>query len=350
MTPDNNSTELTPAQAFSTFGIATHNFETAITAYEPAQQEIIRWWFFLAKERGWALAKLADATGVSATTLSRVFRGVYKAEIVNVTASLTKAKDIFAEVSDNPEFIRTALAARMFAAFDKCRALGNVTICWGEMGIGKTTIIEEYRRLNNHGKTQVVRFPAGATFAYFVAHVGKSLGVAAGQSGQFATREKILTIMAAGKRLLIIDELHQAFLTTRSDTAVKCCEFLREIADVSKCGIVLIGTEVLQREIFKGPHKDALRQLVDRGTVQLSLPAKATKGDVVQFLGFYGLKLPGERDPEARQILSDILTSSGLRKLTLHLRDGAAFAARKNEPFTWDHFTTAFEAIQSLNK
>ncbi len=352
MTTPHNTTpaDLTPAQAFSTFGIGTHTFETAITTYTASQQEIVRWWFHLARERGWSLAKLADSTGIHSSTLSRVFRGVYNAEMDKVTVSLVKAKEMFAEVSDNPEFIQTSLAGRLFTAMDKCRALANVTICWGPMGIGKTTIIEEYERQNNHGKTKVVRFPAGCTFAYFVSHVGQELGVSVHKQGQFGNRQKIYQIMGAGKRLLIIDELHQAFLTCRADTAIKCMEFLREIADVSKCGLFLTGTDVLRREIFSGAHKDALAQLIDRGTVQIPLPAKATKGDYIKFLAFYGLKMPGDNEPEAADIFDSIIKSSGLRKLTLHLRDGAAYAARRNETYQWHHFVSAVEAIQALSK
>ena len=238
----------------------------------------------------------------------------------------------------------------MFALFDKTRALRNVSILWGDMGIGKTECISEYQRQNNHGRTLVVRFPAGASFAFFVAHVARACGVATRSQSQYQQREKIYQVLAAGQRLLIIDELHQAFLTTRTDTAVKCCEFLREIADVAGCGLVLVGTELLKKEIFTGTHKEALKQLVDRGTVQVPLPSKATKKDYLSFLQFYGLAFPTDADGEAQSIMEDIIKSTGLRKLTLHLRDGAAYAGKRGEDYAWHHFTSAFEAIQSLSK
>jgi len=154
-----------------------------------------------------------------------------------------------------------------------------------------------------------------------------------------------------GQRLLIVDELHQAFLTMRGDTAVKCCEFLREIKDESQCGLVLIGTEVLEEHIFRGPHKQALEQLVDRGTIQIPLPPKATQPDIRRFLNAYGLDFPdADTAPAAARILNDIIRSAGLRKLTLHLRDGKAYANKREETYTWEHFTAAFEAIQSLSK
>jgi DNA transposition AAA+ family ATPase len=332
------------------FSIASHNFEATLTELPTDQAEILRFWFYLAKERSWSLAKVQDATGVSTTVLSKVFRGVYNAGLEKVADTLIKARATYAEAVDNPDFIMTSLAKRFFAAAEKTRALGTVSILWGKMGIGKTTIAEEYQRQNNHGKTMLVRFPVGTTFAYFVQVIARAAGVSTRSQSQFHQREKIIATLAAGKRLLIVDELHQAFLTTRGDTAVKCIEFLREIKDQAGCGLMLVGTEVIEREFFKGQHKEALAQLVDRGTVQIPLPSKPTKSDILAFLRHYGLTMPGEKDPEAARLLDDILKASGLRKLTDHLRDGAAYAGRKDELFTWDHFTDAFDAIASLSK
>ena len=331
--------------------IAAHDFESTLAAtYQPDDHDVLRFWFFAAKERGWSLGKLAQITGISTTVLSRVFRGIYPTDSQAIIAKLRKARENFADAAENPDFIETSLARRMFTLFDKTRALRNVSILWGEMGIGKTACINEYQRQNNHGRTLAVRFPAGASFAFFVAHVARVCGVATRSQSQFQQREKIYQVLAAGQRLLIIDELHQAFLTTRTDTAVKCCEFLREISDVAGCGLVLVGTELLKKEIFTGLHKEALRQLVDRGTVQVPLPNKATRKDYAAFLNFYGLAFPTEADGDALQIMEDIIKSSGLRKLTMHLRDGAAYASRRQEPYAWNHFVAAFEAIQSLSR
>ena len=333
-----------------TYGISAENFEGVLKNYPEHAAEILRYWFYLGKERNWSLSKLQEATGLSTTTISRVFRGVYEAGIESAIERLEKAKLNFVESIGNPDFIETSLARRIFAICDKTRALANVAIIWGILGIGKSTILLEYQRLNNHGKTLYVRFPTGATFAFFVAHIAKCCGVSTRSQSQLQQREKIIHVLSAGKRLLVVDELHQAFLTTRTDTAIKCCEFLREIVDLSGCGVVLVGTKLLEESIFRGPHKEALAQLVDRGTVQIPLPSKATKSDIKAFLAHYGLQFPGEAHHEAARILNDIIASSGLRKLTMHLRDGAAFAARREETYTWEHFVAAFEAIQTLSK
>lgn len=126
------------------------------------------------------------------------------------------------------------------------------------------------------------------------------------------------------------------------------CEFLREVYDRSGCGMTLFGTKALEKHLLD--QKDALAQMLDRGTMQITLPAKPSKSDVKQFIANYGLPDLSGQEPEASAIVADILQSSGLRKLTLHLRDGAATAAKCGEAYRWHHFVTAFQDIQSLSK
>ena len=347
--PKNN--RILHASSSGSLPIASHDFEVVLTdIYPEEQQEILRFWFFTARKHNWNLTRLAKATGISTTVLYRLFLGTYPADPTSSLSKLDAARKSFQESSENPEFIDTSLAARIFAILDKTRALKNVSILWGRMGIGKTECLHEYIRRSPVGRTHFVRFPAGASFSHFVQHIGRSLGVAKSQNAT-NQRERIIQLLSAGQRLLIIDELHQAFLTTRQDTAVKCCEFLREISDVANCGLVLVGTELLEEHVFRGPHKDALKQLVDRGTVQVPLPTKATQKDYKKFLNAYGLDFPDpNQDPEGYAILTDLIKSAGLRKLTLHLRDGAAYAGKREEDYTWSHFVAAFTAIQSLAK
>jgi DNA transposition AAA+ family ATPase len=331
--------------------ISPHDFELVLhNHYDESAAEVLRFWFFTAKQRNWNLKKLAAVTGLSTTVLHRLLRGEYPADPSNAIASLDAARQTIKDSAENPEFIATSLAARMFTIFDKTRALRNVSILFGRMGIGKTECVNEYLRRSPVGRTAVVRFPAGCSFPQFLQHVGRALGVArTGNAGN--TRERIIQLLSMGQRLLIVDELHQAFLTTRTDTSVKCCEFLREIADVAGCGMVLIGTELLEEHFFRGPHKEALRQLVDRGTVQATLPAKATKQDYQKFLKAYGLDFPDPAsEPEATALLNDIIKSAGLRKLTLHLRDGLATANKREEAYSWVHFVDSFNAIVSLGR
>lgn len=349
-TPPPASGELRHVNTGLNYSVSSDNFEKVISGLSDDQADILRWWYFHGKEEGLSLTRLAALAGVSSSALSLVFRGAYGAKLDQICLTLRKARDTMKEKVGNPDFIMTSLAKRLFVIFDRARALQTVAICWGAMGIGKTAVAEEYRDRNNHGRTIYLRCGSGMAFGQFINHLARALNVTTKNTGHHEIREKIFRVLRAGQRLLVIDEMHQIFLTTRTDTAVKIAEFLRECYDVSKCGLVLIGTEVLKQEVFNGPHKEALRQLVDRGTLQVSLPAKPSKQDVAAFIGHYGLAEPGTDEDEARVILTDIITQAGLRKLTLHLRDGAAAAAKAGEPYAWSHFVRAFRAIAALAK
>ena len=350
-TPIPDDTSLRPATTTTNYNIAPDQFECVISKLPDAQQEVIRWWYFLGKDRGWPLSQLAKACGSSSTTLSRVFRGEYGAELDNLCKSLIKARESFAEAVDNPEFIMTSLSKEIFAINDRVRALRTVALLYGVMGIGKTTIQLEYKSRNNHGRTIYYRCEPGMTLAQFISSFAGACGINfKHKQNQLRIREKLYVLLAAGQRLVIIDELHQLFLRRPGAdlTPVLQCEFLRTIYDKAGCGIVLTGTHALEK--FMIDHKEVLAQLLDRGTMPIQLPAKPTAEDARAFVKHFGLPPLTDREPEASAIIKDILASSGLRKLTLHLRDGAATAAKRGEKYTWNHFCTAFEDLQSLGK
>lgn len=352
-TPDpDDDRKLRPAtQHGANYNISPAEFEKVISKLPDQQQEILRWCYFLGKDRGWTLNQLAKTVGSTSTTLSRVFRGKYGAELTNLCVSLNKAKSSLRESVDNPDFIMTSLGKEIFTICDRVRALRTVAILWGAMGIGKTTVLEEYKRINNHGKTIYFRCEPGMTLVQFITSLAGACGIGyKAKQTQLRTREKLYTLLGAGQRLLIIDELHQLFLRRPGNdlTAVLQCEFLRAIYDKAGCGLILVGTNALEKYMID--QKDALAQLLDRGTMPIHLPDKPTADDGKLFVKSFGLPALTSAEPEAAAIVKDILTSAGLRKFTLALRDGAATAAKRGETYTWWHFCTAFEDLQSLGK
>jgi DNA transposition AAA+ family ATPase len=349
--PIEEDRNLRPATTNTNYNIAPDQFEIVIGRLPAAQQDVIRWWYFLGKDRGWPLTQLAKACGSSSTTLSRVFRGEYGAELDSLCKSLTKARESFHEAVDNPEFIMTSLAREIFAINDRVRALRTVAFLYGEMGIGKTTVLEEYKHRNNHGRTIYYRCEPGMTLVQFIASLAGACGINfKSKQTQLRIREKLYTLLAAGQRLIIIDELHQLFLRRPGAdlTPVLQCEFLRCLYDKSGCGMVLTGTHALEK--YMVDQKKILSQLLDRGTMPIQLPDKPTAEDARAFVKHFGLPPLSNSEPEAAAIVKDILNSHGLRKFTLHLRDGAATAAKRGEKYSWSHFCTAFEDLQSLGK
>ena len=341
---------LVSAKHNTNYNVAPDQFEKVISPLPGEQQDILRFWYFLGKDRGWSLTKLGTSCGVSSTTLSRVFRGEYPADVGTLCETLVKAKATFTESVDNPDFIMTSLAKQMFQIFDRTRALRTISFMSGAMGTGKSTNGLEYKRLNNHGRTTYYRCEPGLTFVQFVIEVARSNGIVSKKQTHLRLREKLYTVHGAGNRLFIIDEFHQLFLRrAKNDTTpILQCEFIRAMFDISGGGISIISTDALAEHLID--NKAALAQLLDRGTIRAVLPDKPSAEDARTFIRNFGLPLLSDREPEASTIVADILESSGLRKLTLHLRDGAATAAKLGERYTWSHFVTTFEGLQSLGK
>lgn len=347
--------EARPTTQTTNYNISPDKFEQVIAPLPEDQQDVLRWWYFLGKDKGWSLVQLARACGSSSTTLSRVFRGDYGAGLSKLCGELDNARKSFSETVDNPEFTQTSLADILFALADSTRSLRTVLIAMGEMGIGKTTCLLEYKRRNNHGRTIYYRCEPGLTLPQFIASLAAACGIGyKSKQTQLRLRDKLYSLMGAGQRLLIIDELHELFLRREKNdiTPILQCEFLRTIFDKAEetgggCGLMLVGTKTLEQYMTKAG--EALGQLLDRGE-KVDLPAKPSAGDARAIVAQFGLPPLTAAETDASTIVADILLASGLRKLTLNLRNGATYAKRLKQPYLWHHFVTAHDDRKSLGK
>ena len=325
-------------------------FEHAVAELPEPQKETLQWWFYHGRENDLSLTSLGRKAGVSATSLSRAFRGAYAADLANLCETLTAARENLTQMVRNPDFIMTSLAKEMWEIFDTARDLETIELLYGPKGIGKTVVAKEYKRLNNHGKTHYHRCSPGMTFGQFVTSLAASMGIPSHRHSHLRLRGKIIAVLAAGKRLLILDELHQLFLRkprSEAESALLICEFIREIYDLAGCGVAMIGTRALAVDFEK--HEAALEQLLDRALDPIDLPAKPTRGDADALISHFGLSV-AESTPEAAAIIKDIFVISGLRKLTVHLRAGARHAAKLGQTYRWHHFVAAHDRRASLTK
>lgn len=337
------------------YGTSPDQFEKVIGPLPEDQQDVLRWWYFLGKDEGWSLSRLAQACGSSTSTLSRVFRGEYGAELIKLCGELKKARERRDVRVDNPEFTQTSLADILFALADSTRMLRTVLIAMGEMGIGKTISLLEYKRLNNHGKTIYYRCEPGMTLVQFIQSFAQACGIGyKSKVTQLKIREKLYNLLGSGQRLVIIDELHELFLRRDKNdiTAIMQCEFLRTCFDKAEeigggCGLMLVGTKTLEKHMTTAG--DALAQLLDRGE-KVDLPAKPSADDGRAIAAKFGLPRLTNSDMEASAIIVDILKASGLRKLTINLRNGATYAKKLKQPYGWHHFVTAHDDRKSLGK
>ena len=308
------------------------------------QRNLIRWYFGHAHLEGWSLKDAAERLRVDSTTLYRIWHGKYEASPAKVCERIASYKRLADERANvkRHEFVDTSISRVIWRACNYALVTQSVALIYGESQIGKTTACEEYARRNNHGQTKLVRMPAAGGVQMMMREIAKSCFVSP-KSCYDGLRERVLSALD-GSNLLIIDEVHQAFLSYQTGSAIKCLEVLREIHDRTKCGMVLVGTKVWKTELRSGGLSKMLEQLRRRGAIEKELPDVVPDKDVVAIAKAFGLGAP---DSESMGHVRLILRDWGLGRFTKYMQAGARAAAKSGKPMTWDHFVEAYEDLSS---
>lgn len=185
-------------------------------------------------------------------------------------------------------FVETKLTKAMWRLLDRARKWRRLTLIFGESQIGKTAGITEYARRHNHGLTTLVRMPTRGAIGNFMEELARSLGIPTQQKHGELRRRLIEAFDES--MLLIVDEAHQCMLSTYAARSLATLEFIREIHDRRKCGVVLVGTNVLREGITTGPDSRMLRQLWLRAYAPLQLPDRPSEANLAEFARSFGLE------------------------------------------------------------
>lgn len=181
-------------------------------------------------------------------------------------------------------FIETDLSRLMFNAFSQALNRQRLSFVFGESQIGKTAAAEEFRRRNNHGKTVLVRMPTGGALTTLSDEMAQMFGIA--RNNLAGGRRRVMDCFDE-TNLLIVDECQHA-LHTRAGIS-RSLEWLREIYDRRRCGMVLIGNYAFKSAL---ENSSVLKQLWKRrspGTV-VHLPELPGPRDLRRFAAAFGLE------------------------------------------------------------
>lgn len=307
------------------------------------QRGALRWLHTFAADRNVGLADLGrnlqkeDGSNYSANTLYKILTGRHGADLENVTRAILDFKKFTEETqrSSRRRFHSIRAAREIFERCDLARKYARVSFIYGEPQIGKSTALEEYTRTHNHGETVYVRLPAGCDYSTFM----EELAIALRISPQQKTREIRRRVVRcfSPKMLLIIDEAHQLFL---NGMQAKSVEFIREIYDRCKMGLVICGTKALADEIQRGRHKALFRQLNLRGIGKgVVLPDRPLKADLNAIAKSYNLAPAAEA--RALQVESDVIRTDGLGFWCTILEAAESLAHNRKQKMTWLHVIDA---------
>jgi DNA transposition AAA+ family ATPase len=238
-------------------------------------------------------------------------------------------------------FIETNLTKKIFSICDTARTMGTVQFIIGESHIGKTTALQEYTRQNNHGRTIFLRIPAGGGMTSTVYRLCTQLKLP-NTGTMFARRERIIDYFS-DDMVLIVDEAHQ--IATGDKRSVVTLEFLREIHDISGCGMVISSTPVWENAEKNPALGGIIKQLTNRHLITAKMPKKPTKANLASFAKAFGLK-PAQ--DEALDLQNHVIETSSLGRWLKILQGASRIAYKAETPLTWDHVLQCHATLQKL--
>jgi DNA transposition AAA+ family ATPase len=310
--------------------------------------ETLIWWFYChCQDKRFSLTESADAVGYDSTTIYRLFNGTYGAKLDKVVEAIARYKKVSAERDKRRDigFIETSTWRKVSQICDSAFYDAMPAFIYGASQIGKTACLKEYALRNNHGQTKYIRMPSAPTFSYFMNTLAEACFIST-RHQQDVVRRRIMSSVDK-KNLLIIDEVHQALITSSDMIARKIIEFLRELYDRSGCGIVLCGTKVLRDEFERGRQAMIFDQFRRRGMLELNLPDTPPKIDIIKIARTFDLDEPSDR---VFDTIKTMLQESGLGKYIKFLQYANGVSVSRKEQLTWDHFLAAYDGVKKLSQ
>jgi DNA transposition AAA+ family ATPase len=286
--------------------------------------------------------------------LYKLYTGTYKNEagerlhpaedlVSNIENFLAIEKERY--LAGETQFVLTPTAKRIVTACDLARESQTIVFIVGPSHIGKTwTTQRHYTPSNNHGRTVYVRMQAASGLGGMVRAIAAELKISVNSN----TPDLIRRIKDALTKdmLLIIDEVHLLAHTYRAGSFHNCMEVLRELHDVTKCGMVLIFTIL---DAVRAASQKELQQVWRRGVHKVILPKAPTPGDVEAILKHNKLEMPakdleitvGKITDRPYDVVRQLASSEGLLSITERIRYARKLANKAMEKLKWEHFVHA---------
>lgn len=313
-----------------------------------AQLASVTWLLSWGKQQRLSLGALARRVEIDEGTISKLFSGTYGARLENMITRIDGFRELMEqrEAISKADFVETSIVETCWQVCDTALLFQTIIPVYGDSQIGKTTAFEEKTRRDRFGRTIYVRMPAEGHLHSFLTALNAALLESTRTNGPLQRTRPMEVITSSN--LLIIDEVHQATLVPgRGSARVNTIEYIRELWDKTKCGLVLCGTNAFRDEVEKGKHKAMLEQLRRRGLPPVQLPSVLPRADMDAIAAAYGLP---PADETAHQLRERIITGNGLRAYTNFLKSGAKLSEKdKRGRMTWAHFTSAHDIFAKLS-
>jgi DNA transposition AAA+ family ATPase len=256
-------------------------------------------------------------------------------------------------------FIKTRMAGELWAYVKRAQQRQAVGFVFGDWAVGKTTPMEELAR--HDASVTYVRMPTRGHLRELLRNLATKLAMGDQQTVHDLS-SRVINAFGPGD-VLVIDEADQAFTAMKKSLGLATLDFLRELWDKARCGIVLVMDTAGRDQFLRGENKARLQRLWRRRLPMLQLPSVPYADDLVLFAAKFGLPpataeeieityvdLGGvkrkHRDAPARlqhAVLSD--SDGGLFVWLNMLADARAEADALKRPVTWGAVIKAHAAF-----
>ncbi len=319
-----------------------------VTERLPDEQRLaLRWLHAHYWDSGESLAEIARAVGYDGGTLSKVFHGKYEGDLAAVTQAVLRFRRVTEERASihRAPFIETKLYREIEQCCDAALTYQKLVFIYGESQVGKTASLEHYQQTHNHGQTIMVTMPPGGALSNFLAALAPKVRV--GTNNRPTQMMQTITRALGPHNCLLVDEAARAFLNRTETGGLKTLDFIRELHDVSKCGVVLCGTNIFREGMESMALRKFLNQFNRRCLFRKQLPNVPTRADLNAFARHYGLD-PAEG--EAQRVQRAVVGEHGLGVWLTTLMAASRKAANTKRTMNWSDVMKAHAFFAKLEQ
>lgn len=297
----------------------------------------------LSIEREWSQAVAArnvkhgaGQKPLSGAALSQLLNGSYKADPVGLCRAIEKtlnqerARELFA-VSG---FVETGISKVIEELADVAMITQRIACLHGAMLEGKTTNAIALAGRYNRASCVFMTMPYADSYGGFVRRLASTRGV--NMRGSISDlRERILQTFDE-THLLIFDEFHQPLITYARGQSLRVMEFIREINDLRRCGILLVGSSAGYAVLSTDPNFARIAASIN--AVDLAAQIRDKDGlrysrDLAAVLKSFKI----EPTPDAINYLSGVADDHSVARVFDVLRLASGRASHRKQPLTWQH-------------
>ena len=284
--------------------------------------------------------------GLSPATVSLIFRGKYEAKLDSVVKEINAFFELLDKRSQGRRlnFIHTKLSDQIWKVCHAALEFQKIAYIFSDSQIGKTENLIAFRDAHNHGSTIYVRMPTGGALSNFLIELARELRI--GENLSITRLRERIKAAFDDRMLLLVDEAHLCIKENgRSQRSIESIDFVREIFDQRKCGVVICATNVFRDAMENGPVHKILRQIKRRRLCALQLPNQPTQADLNTFAAAYDLPASAGA---ARQLEHRMIQEEALGMWLTLLRMGAKLAVQRKQAMRWSHVLDAYAGLKEL--